>query len=139
MPTFLILVLLVTVFIFSIAIKESVLLLNFGQFTWYNFAMKTRLLPGGTWFCGEIIMAEGLAGFQLSFNFTVRNFIDGGFIINNYRKSDYTANKFSQGIVYRFNGETIEVTLEDYLRENIGKTEQDFQKLKAVSGQIYYE
>ena len=53
--------------------------------------------------------------------------------MNNYRKSDYAVNKFSEGIVYRFNSETIEVTLEDYLKENPGKTEQDFQKLKAIS------
>ncbi|MBC5787078.1 MULTISPECIES: sigma factor-like helix-turn-helix DNA-binding protein [Clostridiaceae] len=59
--------------------------------------------------------------------------------MNNYRKSDYAVNKFSEGIVYRFNSETIEVTLEDYLKENPGKTEQDFQKLKAISDQIYYE
>ncbi|MFR5072908.1 MAG: hypothetical protein ACLTDS_12595, partial [Bianqueaceae bacterium] len=50
----------------------SILLLHSGQRTWYNFAMKTRLLSGGTWFCGETIVPEGLTGLQLSFSFTVR-------------------------------------------------------------------
>jgi len=48
------------------------LLLHFGQHTWYNFAMRTRLLSGGTWVCGKTIVPEGLTGPQLSFNFTVR-------------------------------------------------------------------
>lgn len=34
--------------------------------------MKTRLLSGGTWVCGETIVPEGLTGLQLSFYFTVR-------------------------------------------------------------------
>ena len=39
--------------------------------------MKTRLLSGGTWVCGETIVPEGLTGLQLSFNFTVRGGICG--------------------------------------------------------------
>ena len=46
--------------------------MHFGQHTWYNFAMRTRLLSGGTWVCGKTIVPEGLTGPQLSFNFTVR-------------------------------------------------------------------
>lgn len=39
--------------------------------------MKTRLLSGVLWICGETIVPERLAGFQLSFNFTER-FIQNG-------------------------------------------------------------
>ena len=40
---------------------------------------------------------------------------------------------------YRFHNEIIEITLEDYLKENPDKTEHDFAELKALSDQIYYE
>ena len=40
--------------------------------------MKTRLLFGGIWFCGETIVPERLAGLQLSFNFTIRIKLLGG-------------------------------------------------------------
>ncbi len=56
-----------------------------------------------------------------------------------YRKSDYAINKNSPNIVYRFHNEILEITLEDYLKENPGKTEKDFAELKALSDQIYYE
>jgi len=59
--------------------------------------------------------------------------------LRNYRKSDYTINKYSPNIVYRFHDEIIEVSLEDYLKENPDKTEQDFAELKALSDEIYYE
>lgn len=59
--------------------------------------------------------------------------------MKNYRDNDYAINKFSKGIVYRFDDETIEITLEDYLRENPDKTEEDFLRLKEISDQIYYE
>ena len=55
-----------------------------------------------------------------------------------YQDSDYAVNKFSPNIVYRFADGTVEVTLEDYLRDNPGKTEQDFAELKALSDEIYY-
>lgn len=55
-----------------------------------------------------------------------------------YEDSDYAVNKFSPNIVYRFADGTVEVTLQDYLRDNPGKTEQDFAKLKALSDEIYY-
>ena len=55
-----------------------------------------------------------------------------------YRKSDYAINKYSPNIVYRFyDDEIIEVSLEDYLKENPDKTEQDFAELKALSDEIY--
>ena len=56
-----------------------------------------------------------------------------------YRKSDYAINKYSPNIVYRFHDEIVEVSLEDYLKENPDKTAQDFTKLKALSDEIYYE
>jgi hypothetical protein len=59
--------------------------------------------------------------------------------MKNYRDSDYAANKFSEGIVYRFADETVVVTLEDYLRENPGKTEADFAALKALSDEMFLE
>ena len=45
----------------------------------------------------------------------------------------------SPNIVYCFHNEIIEITLEDYLKENPDKTEPDFAELKALSDQIYYE
>ena len=59
--------------------------------------------------------------------------------LQNYRKSDYALNKNSPNIVYRFHNEIIEITLEDYLKENPEKTEHDFVELKGLSDQIYYE
>ncbi|MDR1821869.1 MAG: sigma-70 region 4 domain-containing protein [Oscillospiraceae bacterium] len=57
--------------------------------------------------------------------------------MKNYRDSDYAANKYSYGIVYRFSDRTIVVTLADYLRENPGKTEADFAELKAASDVMF--
>ena len=59
--------------------------------------------------------------------------------MKNYRKSDYALNKFSEGIVYQFSDRTLEISLEDFLRDNPGKTEADFMALKAVSDEIYLE
>ena len=59
--------------------------------------------------------------------------------MKNYRNSDYAVNKFSEGSVYRFENETVEITLQDYLQDNPDKTEADFKKLKAISDQIYYD
>ena len=42
--------------------------------------------------------------------------------LRDYRKSDYAINKYSPNIVYRFHDEIIEVSLEDYLKENPDKT-----------------
>lgn len=57
--------------------------------------------------------------------------------MKNYRDSDYAANKHASGIVYRFADEVVEVTLEDYLRENPDKSSSDFAKLKATSDAMY--
>ena len=59
--------------------------------------------------------------------------------MKNYRKSDYALNKFSEGIVYQFSDRTLEISLEDFMRDNPGKTEADFMALKAVSDEIYLE
>lgn len=55
-----------------------------------------------------------------------------------YQDSDYAVNKYSPHIVYRFADGVVEVTLQDYLRDNPDKTEQDFAELKALSDEIYY-
>ena len=57
--------------------------------------------------------------------------------MKNYRDSDYAANKKAKGIVYRFANQNIEITLEDYLRENPDKNEADFTELKFLSDEIY--
>lgn len=57
--------------------------------------------------------------------------------MKNYRNSDYAANKFAEGIVYRFADEVVEVTLEDYLRESPGKSASDFTALKAISDDLH--
>lgn len=59
--------------------------------------------------------------------------------MKNYRDSDYAVNKYASGIVYRFADKTIEITLEDYLRENPHKTQNDFAELKKLSDEIYLE
>lgn len=59
--------------------------------------------------------------------------------MKNYKDSDYAANKYSPNIVYRFADGTVEITLEDYLRANPGKTEQDFAEIKALSDDIYHQ
>ena len=59
--------------------------------------------------------------------------------MKNYRDSDYALNKFSEGIVYRFADRIVEITLEDYLMENPGKTAQDFFELKTLSDEIYHQ
>jgi len=59
--------------------------------------------------------------------------------MKNYMDSDYAVNKNAGGIVYRFADQTIEITIDDYLRENPGKTAADFAKLKALSDADYYE
>ena len=56
-----------------------------------------------------------------------------------FTDSDYAANKNAKGIVYRFADEIVEISLEDYLHENPGKTQADFAELKALSDMDYYE
>lgn len=64
---------------------------------------------------------------------------NGGIKVKNYRSSDYAANKYSDGIVYRFSNKTVEVTLQDYLMENPHKTEEDFKELKRLSDEMFKE
>ena len=59
--------------------------------------------------------------------------------MKNYRTSDYALNKFSEGIVYQFSDGTLEISMEDYLRDNPDKSEADFLELKALSDEIYLE
>lgn len=54
-----------------------------------------------------------------------------------YWKSDYALNKKSESIVYQFATGVVEITLEDYIRENPGKTAEDFLALKAISDELY--
>jgi DNA-directed RNA polymerase specialized sigma24 family protein len=59
--------------------------------------------------------------------------------LKNYKESDYALNKYSQGIVYKFANQIIQITLSDYLAENASKTERDFLELKAMSDEIYHQ
>ncbi len=59
--------------------------------------------------------------------------------MKNYKDSDYALNKYSRGIVYQFADGTREVTLEDFLKENPHKTAEDFEIIKALSDEIYYQ
>ncbi|MFI3213265.1 MAG: RNA polymerase subunit sigma-24 [Eubacteriales bacterium] len=59
--------------------------------------------------------------------------------MKNYNKSDYALNKVSEHIVYRFADSIVEVTMEDYLRQNPDKTEEDFRELKALSDEMYHQ
>jgi DNA-directed RNA polymerase specialized sigma24 family protein len=59
--------------------------------------------------------------------------------MKNYTDSDYALNKFASGIVYRFADRIVEITREDFLMENSGKTAADFETLKAESDAIFLE
>ena len=59
--------------------------------------------------------------------------------MKNYAQNDYSLNKNAKGIVYRFADQTVEITLEDYLRENPDKTQTDFAEFKALSDSDYYD
>ncbi len=59
--------------------------------------------------------------------------------MKNYKDSNYALNRYSEGIVYKFADRTVEITLEDYLAENPGKTKQDFRELKELSDAIYFD
>lgn len=56
-----------------------------------------------------------------------------------FQNTDYVRNKYSKGILYKVSDGYIEVTLEDYIKENPDKTEEDFMELKQISDAIYYE
>jgi len=55
----------------------------------------------------------------------------------NFRQSDYAKNKHSDNIVYAGSDETIEITLEQFLEENPGMTEEDFMYWKNWSDEDY--
>ncbi len=57
--------------------------------------------------------------------------------MKDYHNNDYAANKYADGIVYLFADGAVEITLEDYLRDNPGKTAADFRELKLLSDAIY--
>lgn len=59
--------------------------------------------------------------------------------VKNFRESDYARNKYSQNIVYKFTDKVVEVSLEDYLKQNPDRTADDFAKLKALSDDIYHK
>jgi RNA polymerase sigma factor (sigma-70 family) len=59
--------------------------------------------------------------------------------MKHYTNSDYALNKYSEGIVYRFANEIVEITLTAYLADNPGKTEDDFRALKKLSDGIYLD
>lgn len=59
--------------------------------------------------------------------------------MKNYKDSDYALNKYSEGIVYKFADGVREITLNDYLQEDPGRTKEDFAKLKALSDEIYHQ
>ena len=56
-----------------------------------------------------------------------------------YNESIYALNKFSENIVYKFADGIHEVTLEDYLKANPDKNEDDFKSLKAMSDEMFYD
>ena len=58
--------------------------------------------------------------------------------MDDYKKTDYALNKNSPHIVYKFGDEIIEVTLEDYIKQNPDKTPEDFTELKAISDENYH-
>ncbi len=58
--------------------------------------------------------------------------------MSDYRKSLYVLNKFSESIVYQYNDEVREITLEEYLKENSTHTKDDFIKFKTISDELYH-
>lgn len=59
--------------------------------------------------------------------------------MKNYQNSDFAVNKFSRGIVYRFANETVEVSLDDFLKEHPEKNIADFEEIKRISDEIFKE
>lgn len=57
--------------------------------------------------------------------------------MKNVNKSDYAFNKYSKGIVYKSVEGDFELTLEQFLKENPNKTEEDFAYWKVISDQLY--
>ena len=60
--------------------------------------------------------------------------------MSKYYNSDYAINKNKKGIVYRnSDGSILEITFEKISQRNPNFTQEDFDKLKAFSDQIYLE
>ena len=60
--------------------------------------------------------------------------------MKDYRKSDYSLNKNTKGIVYRnADGSKLEITFEKIAEGDPKFTYEDFEKLKVFSDQIYLE
>ena len=59
---------------------------------------------------------------------------------SNYNKSNYALNKNRKGIVYRnADGSTLEITFEKISATDPTFTQDDFEKLKAFSDEMYHE
>lgn len=56
-----------------------------------------------------------------------------------YNQTDYAINKKSPHIVYAYGDEIVEITIDDYLKQNPTKSEEDFKVLKELSDEIYHE
>ncbi len=56
--------------------------------------------------------------------------------MRNYKDSDYALNRYSQGIVYKFADGIVEITLEDYLRDNLDKTEGNYSEPPLFKDEI---
>lgn len=60
--------------------------------------------------------------------------------MDEYRKSNYAINKVRKGIVYRNADDSIlEVTFEKIAKDNPNFTQEDFEKLKHISDELYHE
>lgn len=56
-----------------------------------------------------------------------------------FQNNNYALNKFSENIIYIFQDELIEITLEQFLFENPTATEDDFIYWKELSDELLYE
>ena len=95
-----------------------------------------RLYVGVLFVSGAFIQAAVVRPLRIEF----QKFDSEERTMRRYWTSDYAVNKDREGIVYQFaDGKELEISLTEYLRDNPGKTEQDFLELKALSDGIYYE
>lgn len=113
-------------FLFDIFLQNShIYLTKLSQTICRSFFLCPGIL------CTVVVLPPGF-GFQTKFEPEERT-------MRNYQDSDYAVNKYSPNIVYRFADRTVEVTQEDYLRDNPDKTAEDFAELKALSDEMYHE
>ena len=83
--------------------------------------MKTRLLSGGTWICGETIVPEGLRVFN--FHFSLQYGRNGYVRANGGRFVDiYDGRIESIPEEYRIKGPNL------YMRAAVGRTEEDMER-----------